>query len=88
MVTIASHDRMSDESKEPLPMTPNKTGMLRVQKRLIPMRSDSSSGDDITSIDDRDRQKMVQPALIWREKKESATNADGKPKAEILVTCC
>ncbi|CAI5736407.1 unnamed protein product [Peronospora farinosa] len=80
MGTIASHDCMSDESKEPLPMTPNKTGMLRVQKRLIPMRSDSSSGDDITSIDDGDRQKMVQPALIWREKEGSATNADVKMK--------
>lgn len=41
------------------------------------MRSDSSSGDDSGSINDRDRQKLVQAALIWRGEEGSATNADG-----------
>ncbi|KAJ8546768.1 hypothetical protein ON010_g11467 [Phytophthora cinnamomi] len=65
-------------SEERSPLTPNKAALLRVQKRPSPLRLDSSSGDDAGSADERDGQKVVPSASIWRgdEVLGAAENAD------------
>ncbi|EGZ23625.1 hypothetical protein PHYSODRAFT_310883 [Phytophthora sojae] len=76
--SAASSARRS-ESDARSPLTPNKAALLRVQKRPSPLRLDSSSGDDTGSADERDGQKMVPSASIWRgDEVPDAENADVK----------
>ncbi|OWZ21220.1 hypothetical protein PHMEG_0004269 [Phytophthora megakarya] len=65
------------ESTERSPLTP-KAALLRGQKRASPLRLDSS-GDEAGSADDRDGQKVVPAASIWRgDDAADASNADVK----------
>ncbi|KAG3176978.1 hypothetical protein PC128_g17056 [Phytophthora cactorum] len=67
------------ESDERSPQTPNKSSLLRVQKRTSPLQLGSNSGDDAGSADDRDRQIVVPAASIWRgDEAPDAANADVK----------
>ncbi|KAL3668161.1 hypothetical protein V7S43_007024 [Phytophthora oleae] len=60
------------------PLTPSKAALLRGQKRPSPLRLDSS-GDEADSADDRDGQKVVLAASIWRDGEvPDAANADVK----------